>query len=885
MVSIFPLASGFFVDTDQPIIFQNPTPSFGHQVAQIPGGVIVSAPRHQETANKSGQVYHCVPGRQDCQPIRIPDSDDGVNMSLGLSLAVQGNPPQLLVCGPTLQRTCGENVYVNGRCYRLDHQFTVQETLPHSLPECSAGVDIVFLIDGSGSVRRTDFTRMLTFVSTIMETFSTTGAQFALMQYSSGFEIHFDFKTFSASRNPKSLTQSIRQQFGGTLTSTAIQKVVRELFIPERGSRVGAQKLLIVITDGETVGDTTPFPVSIGEAERMGILRYAIGVGDSFSNQRAYNELVSIASKQSDVFRVNDFSVLHQIQQSLQQRIFAIEGSQSLNETAVELEMSQDGFSSIITQEGAMIGSVGAYSWSGGASVFRRGEEASVWMNSTKNKYDMQDSYLGYSLHQVSEDIITIGAPRYQHTGSVLLFKRDMKSLQWHHMATAKGTKIGSYFGSALSILMNSNSSDVLLLVGAPTYYSSEAPGGRVYLCPLQDKIMRTRARSTSHFTISCPNSLHGDSSQPLGHFGSAISLLPDLTGDQIPDLAVGAPYEDQNQGAVYIFPGQPRGFRSSYIQRIAGNVVNMNLMSFGRSVTGNVDMNGDGLPDLTVGSEGKVLIMRSLPVLGVTVSMNFNPPEILLKYFDCPEPSDRGTATTIRVCVTPNVRSSGVTGSVPVQLNYTLQMDPRRSQTRALFSSGMRSLDGSLQLTDRSMMCVENSIRLPECVEDSLSPLDVGFNFSIIGKTVLSEDTRRNHSGQISFQKNCGSDGVCDDDLRINSSFMGLSQLVIGLSLEVNVTVTVQNLGEDSYNSRVLISYPPGLSYRRVSLITNGLPNTVLCSAPDSQRLVMCGINNPRLRPNVTVTFRVSLHVSQTAALGKTLSVTSNVTRYLSLL
>lgn len=67
--------------------------------------------------------------------------------------------------------------------------------------------------------------------------------------------------------------------------------------------------------------------------------------------------------------------------------------------------------------------------------------------------------------------------------------------------------------------------------------------------------------------TIMCPETLQGDAGQPVGHFGSAISVLPDLSGDQLPDLAVGAPCEDNYQGAVYIFLGQPGGFRPSYIQ------------------------------------------------------------------------------------------------------------------------------------------------------------------------------------------------------------------------------------------------------------------------------------------------------------------------------
>ncbi|KAG8537894.1 hypothetical protein GDO81_023607 [Engystomops pustulosus] len=114
-----------------------------------------------------------------------------------------------------------------------------------------------------------------------------------------------------------------------------------------------------------------------------------------------------------------------------------------------------------------------------------------------------------------------------------------------------------------------------------------------------------------SHISFTCPWTLQGDSSQAGGHFGSAISILPDLTGDGAPDLAVGAPCEDNNQGAVYIFYGHQGSFKAPYVQRIPGRHVSRKIMYFGRSVAGNVDMTGDNLPDLLVGGEGQAIILR----------------------------------------------------------------------------------------------------------------------------------------------------------------------------------------------------------------------------------------------------------------------------------
>ena len=51
---------------------------------------------------------------------------------------------------------------------------------------------------------------------------------------------------------------------------------------------------------------------------------------------------------------------------------------------------------------------------------------------------------------------------------------------------------------------------------------------------------------------------LQGETGFPLGRFGAAIDALTDINGDELTDVAVGAPLEEQ--GAVYIFNGQQGG-------------------------------------------------------------------------------------------------------------------------------------------------------------------------------------------------------------------------------------------------------------------------------------------------------------------------------------
>ncbi|XP_071987807.1 integrin alpha-M-like isoform X2 [Engystomops pustulosus] len=869
LIQVLSLAGASFLDTEQPIIFRGSDPSFGHQVIQLGKRVIISAPRHQEAINKTGSIYHCNPGTTQCSPIRISESDEDINISLGLSLASLENTGQLLACGPTLQRTCGQNIYVNGRCFQLDQNLRQQGNLSAPPPEC--GLDIVFVVDGSGSVGPRNFVTVLRFVRQMIDSLSKADTRFAFLQYSSDMKVEFTFRRFS-SASDLTVVDKVGYQYGGaTRTQTAILKAVEDLFVPL--SREDARKLLIVITDGESNDKAITFQEATSKADEHGIQRISIGVGESFSKGKAYAELRTIASSDDNIFQVNDFSALDEIQKRLQQKIFAIEGTQSQSGQSFQTEFSQEGFSAILTPDGALLGAVGAYGWTGGAYIYRTGQMKPSWINITTSAGDMEDSYLGYSLLQIGADLMAMGAPRYQHTGKVFVFRRDPRSGQWAPAASALGEQIGSYFGSALSVLQKSPSQH-LLVVGAPTYYSPVGPGGRVYLC-LLSQMSRTPS------TFACPETLQGESSQSMGLFGSAVTVLPDLTGDQYPELAVGAPYEDNGQGAVYIFPGKDGGFRTSYIQRVAGGLLRGGAQLFGRSLAGNSDMMSDGLPDIVAGGEGVTVVLSSRPVLEVSASMTFTPNFFPLSSYDCAEKTQE-QKTEINVCFKKRVKSKGARAGTSVLVQYTLVLDAGRTQNRAVFTDlptpDLRTISSSQDLKGRKE-CLSYRMILPECVEDSLTPLRVSLNFSLIGNAVLSEDSRTNHSAEVSFEKNCGADGRCVDDLSMSVSFSGLQQLVVGLSLDVNLTVSVTNKGDESYNTRVLIPFPLGLSYRRVSLIQSNKRVTITCSTEESQRVVSCGVNRPLLRSNTTVIFLVSFHVVPSADLGGSLTLSGNVT------
>ena len=53
-----------------------------------------------------------------------------------------------------------------------------------------------------------------------------------------------------------------------------------------------------------------------------------------------------------------------------------------------------------------------------------------------------------------------------------------------------------------------------------------------------------------------CDAVLQGEPGHPWGRFGAALTALGDVNGDRLADVAIGAPGEQENRGAVYLFHG-----------------------------------------------------------------------------------------------------------------------------------------------------------------------------------------------------------------------------------------------------------------------------------------------------------------------------------------
>jgi hypothetical protein len=89
------------------------------------------------------------------------------------------------------------------------------------------------------------------------------------------------------------------------------------------------------------------------------------------------------------------------------------------------------------------------------------------------------------------------------------------------------------------------------------------------------------------------------------GEFGYAVAALGDINNDNISDFIVGAPFTNSNQGKAYVFFGNNSSL-SQLISTDAGLILSGDNPGdlFGFSVSGNGDIDGDGVGDLVIGAD-----------------------------------------------------------------------------------------------------------------------------------------------------------------------------------------------------------------------------------------------------------------------------------------
>ncbi|XP_034046295.1 integrin alpha-3-like [Thalassophryne amazonica] len=519
--------------------------------------------------------------------------------------------------------------------------------------------------------------------------------------------------------------------------------------------------------------------------------------------------------------------------------------------------MCNMGISAAITQSEFIVGSPGSYEWQGNVHVSWMN---SLFMNTQQSSLanmHRRNIYIGYSVtqapHLLSHQTMTIvtGAPKdtkEDGRGSVLLALKRSNMLVVQQ--TLRGQQMGSYFGNAIAAIDLNNNRWNDLLVGAPFYFHGQEAGGAVYVYLNAGGWFESRPSMV----------LHG----PAGSaFGMSVANAGDLNQDGFQDFAVGAPFH--GTGTVMIWTGSAEGISTTPSQVIAGSRISSAFRTFGYSLSGGLDVDGNKYPDLLVGSlDDTVALLRTRPVIHLNQTLKVSP-EII-------DPNGCNDCVQVEVCVSYIVSTGEPDINHNLTVNFTVTADITHHSSRICFLDNRHgTYSGFLSLPWRR--CEILRAGLLSSVRDKVEPLVFSMNVSLYENLPKKKRTVQNLDHfpvlglmpqpirtQVHIQKACGSDYRCHSNLQMKAQFtdenhkpfatqngtqrFSFDSSVTRLLLEVNISnmPSPGHPAEDAHATALNVSIPPQLIYAGVRTKGDGLP--VDCSVDD--RILMCELGNP---------------------------------------
>ncbi|XP_051972618.1 integrin alpha-2 [Xyrauchen texanus] len=864
---------GFNVGIAGAKIFSGPElEEFGYTVQQLSNDqgkwLLVGSPWSGHPQNRKGDVYKCGIGdsRTSCEKLHLEKSVsiDGVqsiniNMSLGLTLTPLTKSNRFMTCGPLWAQSCGSQYFYPGVCAEVTTQFSLMSAFSPALQTCGGPMDVAIVLDGSNSIY--PWPDVINFLIKLLENLDIGRDQtrVSIVQYSNNLSFHNNFSSDQNKEKVISMASAIPQKTGDeTHTFKAIDNVRKEAFLPKNGGRPGATKVMVVVTDGESFDGYMGQEV-IERCNKDGIIRFGIAILKQTANIEIFIkeiELIASTPTENYMFNVSSEEALINIAGTLGDRIFNIEGTSQGQE--FQLEMSQVGFSAHQTnnEDMIMLGAVGAYGWSG-TIVHRIAQESHIFPKNAFEKI-LEDrnhsSLLGYSVTTLtdgSSEYYVAGAPRSIHRGQVIVYLINNQR-QPVIVDSQRGEQIGSYFGSVLCpVDVDSDGVTDLLLVGAPMFMSEEKfETGRVYLFSITKGI------------LSNQGTLEGSSPLENARFGTAITAISDLNLDSFIDAVVGAPLEGNGQGAIYIYYGDRKNIRKQISQKILGSKLDPALRFFGRSLDSSGDMNGDSIPDVSVGGFGKVVQLWSKGIAAITTTATFNPEKISILSKPCQFGGRMVSCFTAKVCFRSSFRPKTLVGPVDIKYNLTLDADLQspRDNSRVQFDNSEHLIQKTISVYKKEK-CIDHNVYVQE-TPDFLSPVALRVDIStqnLEAGLALDVFQPRSWTFFVPFLKDCGSDDICMSDLKLTVKAIDIpsssSLLVSQDRRRLTFIVTVMNKKENAYNTRVSADFSSNLFY---ASITPPRDNTeVKCTSKANS--LDCQVGYPTLTPSQTVTFEIN--------------------------
>ncbi|KAM8757451.1 integrin alpha-7 isoform 2-T2 [Acanthopagrus schlegelii] len=565
----------------------------------------------------------------------------------------------------------------------------------------------------------------------------------------------------------------------------------------------------------------------------------------------------------------------------------------------------QQGLSVSFTPDNNFIlfGAPGTYNWKGLLFMASPVEDALLYktLEPSSRPTPFEDvahnSYLGFSVDSamgimsLGELTFVAGAPRANHTGAVVLLRKDnVYRLVPQHIFW--GEELASSFGYSVATTDLNRDGWTDLIVGAPNFFDRKAEiGGAVYVYLNPFGHWDDQAR---------PIRLNGTYDSM---FGMTVSNIGDLDQDGYGDIAVGAPFD--GDGKVFIYRGSDSGIETKPAQVLDGR--DFDVRRFGYSISGGLDIDNNQYPDLAVGSlNDSVVLFRSRPVIHVIREISINPQYIDLEQHNC-EGRD-GVCVEVKACFTFKAHPEHYSPHMTLVVHFEADTERRKlGLPHRVNFLGRSSLEPEYTQTEEVELhrqlhpvCTTATFQLHENLRDKLRPISLAITHNIkpvpprrhsgskkLEKLapILSVSPSNTLQSEVNFlREGCGSDKICQSNLKLNYQF-GTRPLnsdlftplpkdedevqVFSLSDQrlVVLEVTVTNMpsdplhpeedGDDAHAAQLLISLPNTLSYAG-----SRVPPQMRCQANQNGSQIECDLGNP-VKRDTKLKFTINLSTS----------------------
>eukprot|EP00105_Crassostrea_gigas_P033434 XP_011456818.1 PREDICTED: integrin alpha-8 [Crassostrea gigas] len=434
-----------------------------------------------------------------------------------------------------------------------------------------------------------------------------------------------------------------------------------------------------------------------------------------------------------------------------------------------------------------------------------------------------------------------------------------------------EGKQVGGGFGQTICLVdVNGDGIDEIL-VAAPNWFYDDISRNQV-IHDVGKVYVYYGNIDSSKIIDEPPQELKG-SLVSFARFGTAIAGIGDINKDGFNDVAIGAPFEN-NEGAVYIFNGKQTRMESMYSQKILGSQLEYGLQGFGFYISRTAkDLDDNTFSDFAVGAyrSDKALILRTRNIVDIHCEITSSPSPIPLNASGMPCSDGRNSNPCFTVSFCFNFTGEGL-NNTDIDFTITLDANETKQRVEVVGTEGSRDMIEVKEflIFPNTNHCYIAELRVPVIDRNFFQTMErpivllVDYkisNMSEPGKVraILNRETVPTFSGEVRFDTGCkAEDGTCLSNLNLNVT-VDRPRILVGNDTFLRMKTSLRNLGEPSFNTSLIIHYPD-------EIIVNTLKY-----GPISERMIckesglntrFCEVLNPfyqRMVGEVDIIFEVS--------------------------